>query len=177
MLQLLEAAGDRAAGSAVAALSALVCQRLAGLEHLDPHPLTAGGQDPKEARRALVLAHGLGATLAQRPRRIDAYATGQLVDILQRWTFGPAYLVPVPAELSHLFAIHADRAGGWTRVADRWLQFGTPQGNTVDTITKAGVYLLAHATRARTQFAAAIEEQMEALVRSIASRWSSSTSA
>lgn len=165
VLHLLEHAGDRAAGSTLAALHTLVYQRLGHLADHDPHPLSAGQRLAEETARALALAHGLGARLAQRPNRVDAHAVAELTDILERWTCGPLLLVPVAAELPRLFGVHADRAQGWPRVADRWLQPNpNPVADAVDTVTEAGAYLLARATVARTWFLRAAEDRIEDLV-------------
>ena len=55
-------------------------------------------------------------------KRVDTSARTEILDVLRRWVTDPTRYTEVAANLAAVVSAHADQVGGWTAVADQWLQ-------------------------------------------------------
>ncbi|MGW6696135.1 hypothetical protein ACWF62_20480 [Rhodococcus sp. NPDC054953] len=71
-----------------------------------------------------------------------------MIAVLRAWTQGPARYVEVAETLAAYFGLVADKAGGWSQVADRPFQPGwTPGRHSVDTIEAVYHYLMSQSSQ------------------------------
>ncbi|MFE6127794.1 hypothetical protein ACFQ6Q_05905 [Streptomyces sp. NPDC056437] len=127
----LRRAGRKAAASLLVAVHRLAEQyEQAALAGRDPFAskLYAGHEGSWPAQCLEFLAGEVGGDLAQRPRRCHRAAVAELGRIIHSWVTGAHDYVEVPATLAALFTEVAEQRGGWSGMADQWLQ---PEGTVV----------------------------------------------
>lgn len=76
------------------------------------------------------LEAAVNARRARGPsRRVDRQVRDRLVEIVTRWVTGPGRYTEVAETLAEVVSRYADGmygAAGWARIADQWMQPGTP---------------------------------------------------
>uniref|UniRef100_UPI003F4913F7 hypothetical protein n=1 Tax=Streptomyces sp. CA-136453 TaxID=3240050 RepID=UPI003F4913F7 len=129
-------AGRKAAASTLVAL-----YRVAGVFAHDSSPgtndagsLIAGREGSWESDLMMRLAWTIGGDLHEKPKRYDEAIVGQVIDVLEVWTRHPTRYVEVAENLAAIFGTVVDERGGWSEVADRYLQPGARVGHPEDTI-------------------------------------------
>ncbi|WP_051710372.1 AAA family ATPase [Streptomyces sp. NRRL S-350] len=137
---LWDKAGRKAVASTLVALYRAVLRFPASL--YGPHPLTSGREGSWESARLLNLAYTVGGDLDDRPKRFDPEVADGVADVLEGWVRRPETYTEVAENLAGIFGRYADRAGGWTKVADQWLQPGARAGHDPDTVFAVGSWLL-----------------------------------
>ncbi|WP_282792927.1 hypothetical protein [Streptomyces sp. CC224B] len=139
----LAGAGRKAAASLLVALFRLVEQdaragRSAGAKNW----LIAGREGSHESAALDRLAWGIGGDLDEKPKRYDAAAVAELMRVIGGWVSGPDRYVEVAANLAFLFSSVADEAGGWSAVADQYLQRHQRVGTPDHVVEAVQLYLM-----------------------------------
>lgn len=141
----LRRAGRAAAGSLLVAVYRLTERyEQAAFAQRDPYAdkLYAGREGSWQSETMQSLAQGIGGDLARKPRRYNKAAVAALTGVIDSWVTGPHRYVEVAETLSRLFGEAADAAGGWSKVADQWLQPGRAVGHTEHLIQAVHDYLM-----------------------------------
>ena len=122
IIAALTEAGPKAAGSVVVALySAFRAQAEA---HRPDSRLLAGREGSWESDGLPTLAWEIGSRVAEKPSRFHEPAAALIANLIDRWTTDPDRYTEVAETLAFIFGRVADAAGGWDKVADRYLQPG-----------------------------------------------------
>jgi hypothetical protein len=108
--------------------------------------LYAGREGSWQSEAMQSLALGIGGDLARKPKRYNRAVVAELAGVIDRWVTGPHRYVEVAETMSRLFGEVADAVGGWSKVADQWLQPGRAVGHTEHVIQELYDYLMSTAT-------------------------------
>ncbi|MGW0672546.1 hypothetical protein [Streptomyces sp. NPDC002746] len=144
----LAGAGRKAAASLLVAVFRLTEQDArAGRTEGAKSWLLAGREGSHEAASLDRLAWGIGCDLAEKPKRYDTEAVDVLVRVIKGWVTGPVRYVEVAANVAWLFSDVADEIGGWTAVADQYLQRHARVGPPDHVVEGIQLYLMSQSRR------------------------------
>lgn len=126
IIAALTEAGPKAAGSLLAALYSLFLAeaRSAALDGRRADRLLAGREGSWESAGLPTLAWEMGSQVAEKPSRFHQMTVLRLTAVVDRWVTDPERYTEVAETLAAIFGQVADAAGGWDKVADRYLQPG-----------------------------------------------------
>jgi hypothetical protein len=146
--EALAGAGVKAAASVLVALyrTAVKFSRASSPGGLEGGSLRAGREGSWESAVLYSLAWTLGGDLDEKPKRFDEECVRPVINVLERWTLNPERYVEVAENLAFSFGQVADELGGWSKVADRYLQPGTRVGHDPDTIEAVRGYLMSQSS-------------------------------
>ncbi|MEU1824175.1 hypothetical protein ABZ502_17330 [Streptomyces abikoensis] len=145
----LASAGRKAAASVLVALHRLVLQDATAQRADGGSPrnrLMAGREGSWETAAMVSLAWNVGSDLAEKPARYDETAVAELVRVVDGWVSGADQYTEVAANLASAFSAIADEAGGWTAVADRYLQRHQRVGHPDHVVEAVQNYLMSQSS-------------------------------